>query len=88
MIAGIGYNDGPEVSMSPGDLLVVITDGFYEWENRAGEQFGVNRVAAVIREARDLRPEEIINRLRTSVMEFCGGTKQQDDLTVVLLRRK
>ena len=88
MIPGVSYSPGPEIRLASGDMLVLITDGFYEWENREGEQFGINRLASVIRESRDCKPDEIITRLRSRVVEFCGGTKQQDDLTAVLLRRK
>jgi serine phosphatase RsbU (regulator of sigma subunit) len=88
MIPGISYSPGPEIRLASGDVLVLITDGFYEWENREGEQFGINRLKSVIGESRDCKPEEIIARLRSRVVEFCGGTKQQDDLTAVLLRRK
>jgi serine phosphatase RsbU (regulator of sigma subunit) len=88
MIPGTSYCPGPEIQMASGDMLVLITDGFYEWENAGGEQFGINRLESVIRECRDYKPEEIIARLRSRVVDFCGGTKQQDDLTAVLLRRK
>ena len=36
------------VAMAPGDLLVLFTDGFYEWANEGGEQFGIERLRAVI----------------------------------------
>ena len=88
MIAGIPYGGGTEARLEPGDMLVLITDGFYEWENPEGEQFGLQRLEATIREAQDCTAEEVIARLRESVQRFCRGTAQQDDLTAVVLRRK
>ena len=87
MFAGAKYEHGTECRLEKGDTLVLITDGFYEWENPHGEQFGIARLEAVIRAARDCKPDEAITRLREAVETFCEGTKQQDDLTAVLLRR-
>jgi serine phosphatase RsbU (regulator of sigma subunit) len=88
MIAGVGYDRGTEGSLAAGDFLALVTDGFYEWENPEGEEFGLIRLEAVLREARDLPAEEVIVSLRSSVASFCKGTPQKDDLTAVILRRK
>ena len=66
----------------------MVTDGFYEWEDPDGEQFGLGRLEAVIRKARDCRAEEVIDQLRSAVESFCKGTEQMDDLTAVVLKRK
>jgi serine phosphatase RsbU (regulator of sigma subunit) len=70
-----------------GDFVVLATDGFFEWEDAAGEQFGVERLTKVVREARDRPPEEIIAELYTAVQAFANGTKQIDDLTAVVIKR-
>jgi serine phosphatase RsbU (regulator of sigma subunit) len=88
MMAGVRYEQGTKGRLEAGDMLVLITDGFYEWENPEGEQFGIARLEAVIRESRDCKPDQVIARLRLAVEAFCRGTKQQDDLTAVLLKRK
>src|SRR6185369_12415336 len=36
-----------KLSMLPGDIVLLVTDGFSEWENSAGEEFGTERLAAV-----------------------------------------
>lgn len=73
--------------MSLGDIVVLITDGFVEWENERGEQFGTDRLADVIQRFAGQEPEEIIAELYTSVLGFVDGTPQQDDLTAVLIKR-
>ena len=75
------------VTMKPGDIMVLITDGFLEWENNSGEQFGTDRLATTIRQFGDREPELIIAELYNSVLEFAHGTPQQDDLTAVLIKR-
>jgi serine phosphatase RsbU (regulator of sigma subunit) len=88
MISGFPYENGTSGMLCPGDVLALVTDGFSEWENPEGEDFGVARLENVLRETRGLSAEEIISRLRTAVEEFCRGTKQLDDLTAVIIKRK
>jgi serine phosphatase RsbU (regulator of sigma subunit) len=88
MIAGVRYEHGTEGHLDSGDVLALVTDGFYEWENPQGEEFGLERLEAVLRDSRDLPAEEVIVRLRSAVASFCQGTEQKDDLTAVILRRK
>jgi serine phosphatase RsbU (regulator of sigma subunit) len=76
-----------KLHMKPGDMVMLVTDGFFEWENRTEEQFGTERLAAVVRESSDREPEVIIAELYDSVLKFAQGTGQQDDLTAVLIKR-
>jgi len=73
--------------LDPGDMLVLATDGFFEWENPQGEQFGVGRLEATIRAARERPASEIIATLYAAVIAFSNGTPQKDDLTAVIIKR-
>jgi len=75
------------IEMAPGDIMVLVTDGFYEWPNPGGEQFGIGRVNALIHAHRDRTAAEIIQRLHSAVEAFGDGTPQRDDLTAVVIRR-
>ena len=88
MIASITYEKATVRKLEPNDMIVLVTDGFYEWENPSGEEFGLKRLDSVILESRDCSAEEIIARLRLAVENFCKGTEQKDDLTAVILKRK
>lgn len=88
MIAGVTYEQGNVRRLAPNDMIVMVTDGFYEWENPNGEEFGLRRLEEVILESQDCSAEELISRLRFSVEQFCKGTEQKDDLTAVVLKRK
>ena len=88
MIAGMSYEDSRMNCLQAGDMIVLITDGFYEWENPEGEEFGLERLREMIRGARDCSAEEVIARLHTAVKDFSRGTEQKDDLTAVVLKRK
>jgi len=54
---------------------------------RDGEQFGTERLAAIVRRFNDRKPEIIVAELHDAVMKFAEGTPQQDDLTLVLIKR-
>ena len=88
MIAGISYEDSRMKCLNAGDMMVLVTDGFYEWQNPESEEFGVERLKDTIQQARDCSAEEVIARLCAAVKEFSRGTDQQDDLTAVVLKRK
>ena len=88
MIAGMSYEDSRLKCMNAGDMLILVTDGFYEWQNPASEEFGLERLKDTIHAARDCAPEEVIARLYKAVKDFSGGTSQNDDLTAVVLKRK
>ena len=76
-----------DFALAPGDLLLFITDGFFEWANSGGEQYGLDRLTSAIRAAHSSSAREIIELIVQSVLEFSGGTKQMDDLTALVLKR-
>jgi len=76
-----------DLHLSEGDLLVLVTDGFCEWENTAGQQFGPERLEQVVRQVRQENPKAIIDALYKAALEFSDGTQQQDDLTAIVLKR-
>ena len=75
------------LQLHSGDLVVLATDGFFEWENDAGEAFGIQRMEDVIRAFRGSAPRDIIANLYQTVFKFANGTGQQDDLTAVIIKR-
>jgi serine phosphatase RsbU (regulator of sigma subunit) len=76
-----------KLNMKPGDMVLLITDGFFEWENPREEQFGAQRLAEVVRRNSHQDPSTIISQLYQSVLTFSQGTPQKDDLTAVLIKR-
>jgi serine phosphatase RsbU (regulator of sigma subunit) len=83
----IDPGDPAVLHLEAGDLLLLITDGFVEWRNQAGDEFGVERVLETIRRVSGVKPEEIIRELYRSVLVFANGTTQQDDLTAIVIKR-
>jgi serine phosphatase RsbU (regulator of sigma subunit) len=83
------FDSDPPLSLDleQGDMIVLATDGFFEWANAQGEQFGTTRMEEKIRASRAKPPSEIISNLYRAVVEFSGGTEQKDDLTAIIIKR-
>jgi serine phosphatase RsbU (regulator of sigma subunit) len=72
---------------SPGDILVLLTDGFMEWANADDEDFGLSRTQDVIRTYRDMPSATIISELYSAAQKFAGSMPQFDDLTALVVKR-
>ncbi len=75
------------LEMEPGDLLLLATDGFFEWADNKEERFGTARLETSLRASCNKPASEIISDLYQDVLKFAGGTKQMDDLTAIVLKR-
>lgn len=75
-----------EVTLQPGDTLVLFTDGVVEAFNAAGEEFSDNRWVNIIRSLPNLNAQQTLQFLMKSVEDFVGATRQSDDITCLVLR--
>jgi phosphoserine phosphatase len=83
----VEFDPPTHVPLAPGDMLLLFTDGFFEWSRSDGEQFGTDRLTDIVRRHRDLPVAEIIALVYAAVVEFSEGTKQADDCTAVIVKR-
>jgi sigma-B regulation protein RsbU (phosphoserine phosphatase) len=75
------------LELLPGDILVLLSDGIYEYRDAAGEQFGDGRVQDIVAAHCDKPMAELLNILIQSVDAFASGARQEDDMTAVLVKR-
>jgi phosphoserine phosphatase len=75
------------LAMSPGDILALVSDGFEEWSNARDEQFGIDRLFAIIRKSSSEPSTEVIKRLHGAVVDFLLRPRQEDDLTAVVVTK-
>jgi phosphoserine phosphatase len=75
------------LDLEPGDLLVLLSDGIYEYHDAHGEQFGEQRVEAILRESHGKTMAQLSAILLDAVHAFAQGAPQEDDMTVVLVKR-
>jgi serine phosphatase RsbU (regulator of sigma subunit) len=72
--------------LTAGDLLVLYTDGITEAENSQGEEFGLERLSAVIRRDSSLSAKELMDSIFQSAEAFCQGVGFNDDATVLIVK--
>ncbi len=76
------------ITLEPGDVLVMASDGFIEWRNPQGEFYGDDRLAAAIQRELSREAPDLIQALYADVVAFAQGRPAADDLTMVVLRRR
>ena len=86
MMAGTIYKEG-DLLLQPGDALVVYSDGLTEARNAADEEFGAERLRALLPRLRGLAAEQAARLLIDEVTAFLGGERPHDDLSLVVLAR-
>jgi sigma-B regulation protein RsbU (phosphoserine phosphatase) len=74
-------------SLVPGDTLLIYTDGLTEARNSAGEEYGLRRVKNVAALHHRTPPAGLILECLSDWSNFTGGTKQTDDLTLLVVQR-
>jgi sigma-B regulation protein RsbU (phosphoserine phosphatase) len=75
-----------KVDLTPGDVLVLYTDGVTEAINDKEEEFGEERLLRIIAENRKRPAQEIMDEILGAITSFAGDTPQYDDITLMILR--
>ena len=69
--------------LTDGDVFVFFTDGIYEAQNEADEEFGMERMDAVLREHMHDPLEDILDHVIQAVTAFTGDQPMADDMCLV-----
>jgi sigma-B regulation protein RsbU (phosphoserine phosphatase) len=73
------------LELSPGDRIVLYTDGIVEAKNLQDELYGFDRLIEVILESRAVDADNLMTEILTSVNSFVGEAPQHDDLTLIVI---
>jgi serine phosphatase RsbU (regulator of sigma subunit) len=87
ILPGTRYERG-EVTLAPGDLLALYTDGVTEGANAANEMWGEERLAALLRASASASAKDIAQRIVREVRAFEGERGPADDITVLVAKRE
>lgn len=83
--AEAGYQEAKE-TLTPGDMLIMTSDGVAEANNTANEIFGFARLEAAIRRGPQQSAEAMVEHLAGVIAAFVGEATPHDDLTIVVVQ--
>jgi sigma-B regulation protein RsbU (phosphoserine phosphatase) len=81
------YEPAGPVSLQSGDIVLIGTDGIWEARNPTGEQFGKHRLRELLSSHSSRTAAEIRGAVAEAVYEFIGTGSQEDDITLVVIKK-
>src|SRR6266849_1490122 len=75
------------VELERDDCLIFYTDGITEALDAAGDEFGLERMTQSVQASAGEGAHAIINRLTEDVRNFVGSQPQNDDITLIAVRK-
>jgi sigma-B regulation protein RsbU (phosphoserine phosphatase) len=77
-----------QIDLAPGELLVIVTDGLLEARASERDFLGFERLCGIVRHYHALDVRQIVDNLYHAARAFCRGQPQEDDITVMAVRRE
>lgn len=78
--------DHESVMLERGDVLVAYTDGVTESFSASGEEYGEERLRALVSGKTDLMASALAQSVVTAARQWAHGAPQHDDLTLIVAR--
>ncbi len=75
------------LTLAPGDVLLLYTDGIPEAQNASREFFGTEQLEGVVLENRDQPVGIVVQNLFNRVQQFAGEASRSDDITMIGIAR-
>ena len=85
LFEGVTYDTGT-LTLAPGDLLALFTDGVTEAPAPDGEEFGADRLADLLRSCVDRPLDAVLQTVLDALLDWSGPVAPHDDVTLVLAR--
>lgn len=79
------FPTGPAITLEPGELVLLYTDGIVEAASADGEQYGLERTLGIVRMHLQETPDSILDALFQAVTDFSGRVLR-DDITAVIIK--
>jgi len=86
VVPGARFPVGDPVTLQPGDVALLLSDGLLEATSPRGDQFGQERVIQVVSSNRRETAGKIVGALHEAVMEFSDRPNLDDDVTIVVIK--
>ena len=83
MMPDAEYEEG-RIALNEGDVLMLISDGVTEAQNKTGEMYGMDRLIDAVGRG-PARASDLASVLLEDLRGFVGGQPQSDDITIVVV---
>jgi sigma-B regulation protein RsbU (phosphoserine phosphatase) len=74
-------------TMSPGDCVLMYTDGVTEGLSPSEKEYGVGRLKSALRRSATRPAREVVEAIFADLASFTRGRAQQDDRTVLVIKK-
>jgi sigma-B regulation protein RsbU (phosphoserine phosphatase) len=74
------------ISLAPGDVVVMFSDGVTEARSTTNDEFGRDRILEAIRHCHGMKSDMVLDLLLAAVNQFAAGAPQADDITALVFR--
>jgi serine phosphatase RsbU (regulator of sigma subunit) len=76
------------LTLQPGELLLLYSDGLTEARNAAEQEFGEERLEGTLRLFAGVPAPTLVGELAATVSRFCGRVAPEDDVSIAVLKLK
>lgn len=80
------FSNSDPVTLKIGDIVLVGTDGIWEAADTSDQMYGKERLIELIRQRKDESAKQIAACVVESVLDFCSGAPQTDDITLLVIK--
>ena len=75
-----------EITLNPGDMVFLYTDGITEANNDYKGFYGEDRLKEILNKHKDESPDKIIETVKNDIYNFCQSEEQFDDMTMLVIK--
>jgi serine phosphatase RsbU (regulator of sigma subunit)/pSer/pThr/pTyr-binding forkhead associated (FHA) protein len=76
------------IPMESGDALVLYTDGAVKVKNKKEEEFGLKALLKATKKYGKLNAKELLQSLLGEILRFKGRAEQEDDITLITIKKQ
>ncbi|MBD3383756.1 SpoIIE family protein phosphatase, partial [candidate division KSB1 bacterium] len=87
MLENFNYSED-EITINPGDLLIIYSDGITESLNENDEEYGEERLGELAIRLKDKSARDLVDQVIDNINEFSGKQPQFDDMTLMVIKRE
>jgi sigma-B regulation protein RsbU (phosphoserine phosphatase) len=81
-----GIPPAVRITLAPGELILLTTDGLQETHTDDGSMFGMDQALKLLRMYQHKRSRDIIEELNAAASRFRQSAPQEDDMTMVVIK--